>query len=161
VLVGETDTANVTEEKLWMIETNVDDASPQIVGHVMDRAFELGAKDCYFTPVQMKKNRPGVLLSILCDAEKKDQMFELLFTETTTIGVRSYQVNRQALEREIEAVETPYGPIDVKVARFHGRVVNEMPEFDQCREAALRAGVPLKEVESAARVAIKKHGKDQ
>ena len=161
VLVGETDTANVTEEKLWMIETNVDDASPQIVGHVMDRAFELGAKDCYFTPVQMKKNRPGVLLSILCDAEKKEQMFELLFTETTTIGVRSYQVNRQALEREIEAVETPYGPIDVKVARFHGRVVNEMPEFDQCREAALRAGVPLKEVESAARVAIKKHGKDQ
>jgi pyridinium-3,5-bisthiocarboxylic acid mononucleotide nickel chelatase len=159
VLVGETETATMSEEKLWMIETNVDDASPQIMGHVMDRAFELGAKDCYFTPVQMKKNRPGVLLSILCDAEKKDQMFELLFTETTTIGVRSYQVNRRALEREIETVETPYGSIDVKVAHFNGRVVNEMPEFDQCREAAQRAGVALKEVESAARLAIKKHGK--
>jgi uncharacterized protein (DUF111 family) len=138
-----------------MIETNVDDVSPQIIGHVMDRAFSLGARDCYFTPIQMKKNRPGVLLSILCDAETKPAMMELLFTETTTIGVRSYQVNRRALDRQMVTVETSYGPIDVKLANLNGRVVNVMPEFEQCRKAAERAGVALKEVEDAARLAIR------
>ena len=142
-----------------MIETNIDDVSPQIVGHVMDRAFELGARDCYFTPVQMKKNRPGVLLSILCDPQQKESLLELLFTETTTLGVRSYEVNRRALDREMVRVQTPYGVIDVKVARLNGRVVNEMPEFDQCREAAQRAGVPLKEVEESTRLALRNKAK--
>ena len=149
VMIGESDlTAN--DQKLWMIETNLDDVSPQVLGHVMDRVFELGAKDCYFTSAQMKKNRPGVLLSVLCDAEKKDAMMDLLFLETTTLGVRTYEVVRRALQRDIIAVETPYGKIDVKVATLNGKVVNAMPEFDQCREAAIKAGVPLKEVETAA-----------
>jgi uncharacterized protein (DUF111 family) len=139
-----------------MIETNIDDVSPQIIGHVMDRAFELGALDCYFTPVQMKKNRPGVLLSILCDILKKEAVMELLFTETTTLGVRSYEVERRALAREIVSVETRYGPIDVKVAHLNGHVVNEMPEFEQCRLAARKAGVPLKVVEEAVRLALAK-----
>ena len=155
VMIGESDSATAAEQTLWMIETNVDDVSPQIIGHVMDRAFSLGARDCYFTPIHMKKNRPGVLLSILCDAETKPAMMELLFTETTTIGVRSYQVNRRALDRQMVTVETSYGPIDVKVANFNGRVVNVMPEFEQCRKAAERAGVALKEVEDAARLAIR------
>ena len=149
VMVGESDLTG-NDENLWMIETNLDDISPQILGHVMDRAFELGAKDCYFTSVQMKKNRPGVLLSVLCDAEKKDAMMALLFVETTTLGVRTYEVIRRSLQRELVAVETPYGKIDVKVATLNGRVVNAMPEFEQCREAALKAGVALKEVEAAA-----------
>jgi len=159
VMVGQTDSVSTTEEKLLMIETNIDDVSPQIVGHVMDRAFELGARDCYFTPVQMKKNRPGVLLSILCDPEQKESLLELVFTETTTLGVRSYEVNRRALDREMVRVQTPYGVIDVKVARLNGRVVNEMPEFDQCREAAQRAGVPLKEVEESTRLALRNKAK--
>ncbi len=149
VMVGESGLKG-NDENLWMIETNLDDISPQILGHVMDRAFELGAKDCYFTSVQMKKNRPGVLLSVLCDAEKKDAMMDLLFRETTTLGVRTYEVVRRALQRDIVAVETAYGKIDVKVATLNGRIVNAMPEFEQCREAALKAGVPLKEVETAA-----------
>jgi uncharacterized protein (TIGR00299 family) protein len=154
VMVGQVH-GSATEEKLWMLETNVDDVSPQIIGHVMDRAFELGARDCYFTPVQMKKNRPGVLLSILCDTDRKDAMMEMLFSETTTLGIRSYEVGRRALERNIVRVETPYGPIDVKVAHLNGRVVNAMPEFDQCRQAAQRAGVPLKEVEDTTRLALR------
>jgi uncharacterized protein (TIGR00299 family) protein len=153
VMIGESG-PTVSNEKLLMIETNLDDISPQILGHVMDRAFELGAKDCYFTPVQMKKNRPGVLLSILCEVEKKDTMMDLLFLETTTLGVRTYEVLRRALQRDVVPVETPYGKIDVKVARLNGRVVNAMPEFEQCREASLRAGVPLKEVESAAQMSF-------
>jgi len=151
VLIGETEDTDATDERLWMIETNLDDASPQIVGHVMDRVLESGALDCFFTPVQMKKNRPGVLLSVLCDAAEKEGVMKLLFTETTTLGVRSYEVTRRALERSVVRVETPYGPIDVKVAYLDGRVVNEMPEFEQCRRAAAHANVPLKVVEEAAR----------
>jgi len=159
VFVGETSLA--TDERLWMIETNLDDASPQIIGHVMDRVLESGALDCFFTPVQMKKNRPGVLLSVLCGPDEKEGLMKLLFMETTTLGVRSYEVGRRALERSAVRVETQYGPIDVKVAHLDGRVVNEMPEFEQCREAATKANVPLKTVEEAARLAlakIREHG---
>ncbi|HKG78751.1 MAG TPA: nickel pincer cofactor biosynthesis protein LarC [Pyrinomonadaceae bacterium] len=159
VFVGETSLA--TDERLWMIETNLDDASPQIIGHVMDRVLESGALDCFFTPVQMKKNRPGVLLSVLCGPDEKEGLMKLLFMETTTLGIRSYEVGRRALERSAVRVETQYGPIDVKVAHLDGRVVNEMPEFEQCREAATKANVPLKSVEEAARLAlakIREHG---
>ncbi|HEX7332627.1 MAG TPA: nickel pincer cofactor biosynthesis protein LarC [Pyrinomonadaceae bacterium] len=153
VLLGETEDNTAADERLWMLETNLDDASPQIVGHVMDRVLDSGALDCFFTPVQMKKNRPGVLLSVLCGREEKEAVMRLLFMETTTLGVRSYEVTRRALQRSVVRVETQYGPIDVKVAHLDGRVVNEMPEFEQCRQAALHANVPLKVVEEAARVA--------
>jgi pyridinium-3,5-bisthiocarboxylic acid mononucleotide nickel chelatase len=160
VLLGETEAAGATDEQLWMLETNLDDASPQIIGHFMDRVLELGALDCFFTPVQMKKNRPGVLLSVLCGNDEKEAVMKLLFTETTTLGVRTYEVSRRALQRSIVRVETQYGPIDVKVAHLDGRVVNEMPEFEQCRQAAARANVAVKMVEDAARVAVAKtrHG---
>jgi uncharacterized protein (TIGR00299 family) protein len=154
VLIGETEASLPIDERLWMIETNLDDASPQIIGHVMDRVLDLGALDCFFTPVQMKKNRPGVLLSVLCAPGEKEAVMKLLFLETTTLGVRSYQVNRRALQRSVVRVETQYGPIDVKVAHLDGRVVNEMPEFEQCRQAARAADVPVKVVEDAARVAL-------
>jgi pyridinium-3,5-bisthiocarboxylic acid mononucleotide nickel chelatase len=156
VLLGETEVDDAASERLWMLETNLDDASPQIIGHVMDRMFEAGALDCYFTPVQMKKNRPGVLLSVLCKPEDKAALMNLLFTETTTLGIRSYEVERRALRRSVVRVETQYGPIDVKVAHLNGRVVNEMPEFEECRKAAIRANVPLKVVEEAARIALAK-----
>jgi uncharacterized protein (TIGR00299 family) protein len=158
VLLGETEAESDTgaDERLWMIETNLDDMSPQIIGHVMDRVFELGALDCYFTPVQMKKNRPGVLLSVQCGPEEREAVMKLLFTETTTLGVRSYEVERRALRRSMVRVETQYGPIDVKVAHLNGQVVNEMPEFEQCRKAAVTADVPLKVVEEAARIALAK-----
>lgn len=156
VLVGETEAAQATDERLWMLETNLDDASPQIIGHVMERVLELGALDCFFTPVQMKKNRPGVLLSVLCGPRKKEAVMKLLFLETTTLGVRSYEVLRRALQRSVVQVETQYGVIDVKVGHLNGRVVNEMPEFEQVRAAAAKANVPLKVVEEAARLALAK-----
>jgi pyridinium-3,5-bisthiocarboxylic acid mononucleotide nickel chelatase len=155
VLLGQTEADLATDERLWMIETNIDDMSPQLLGHVMDRAFELGALDCYFTPVQMKKNRPGVLLSVLCTGEEKETLMKLLFTETTTLGVRSYEVERRALRRSVMRVETAYGPIDVKVGHLNEQVVNEMPEFEQVKAAATRAGVPLKVVEDATRAALR------
>ena len=159
VMIGEDQSSDLAEsgfvaERLWMIETNMDDISPQILGHVMERAFELGALDCYFTSVQMKKNRPGVLLSILCRAAERSALSELLFSETTTLGVRAYEVERRALERALVAVETQYGSIDVKVAQLNGHIVKAMPEYEQCRQAARDAKVPLRVVEDAVRAAL-------
>jgi uncharacterized protein (TIGR00299 family) protein len=159
VMIGEVqaspnESAASTDERLWMLETNMDDISPQILGHVMERAFELGALDCYFTSVQMKKNRPGVLLSILCRAQQRSTLSELLFSETTTLGIRAYEVERRALQRKIVTVETQYGPIDVKVAQLNGHIVKAMPEYEQCRQAARVADVPLRVVEDAVRAAL-------
>ncbi len=162
VLVGEDQSiikGKPADERLWMIETNMDDISPQILGHVMERAFDLGALDCYFTSVQMKKNRPGVLLSVLSGDEQREILIEMLFAETTTLGVRAYEVERRALERSIVRVETQYGPIDVKVAQLNGHIVKEMPEYEQCRQAAREANVPLRVVEEAARTAFAKRGR--
>jgi uncharacterized protein (TIGR00299 family) protein len=160
VFVGLTeDAVAAVDETLLMIETNIDDISPQVIGYVMDRAFDLGALDCYFTHTQMKKNRPGMLLSILCQPGDREKFLQMLFAETTTIGARSYEVARRALTRETVRVETQFGAIDVKVAYINNGanngVVNAMPEFDQCREAAKKAGVPLREVQEAARVAYR------
>jgi pyridinium-3,5-bisthiocarboxylic acid mononucleotide nickel chelatase len=160
VFVGETEGATVHDETLLMIETNIDDISPQVVGYVMDRAFNLGALDCYFTNTQMKKNRPGILLSLLCRPDEREKFLEMIFAETTTIGARSYEVTRRALARETVRVETQFGAIDVKVAFINNGtsngVVNAMPEFEQCRAAAKKAGAPLREVQAAAREAYLK-----
>jgi uncharacterized protein (TIGR00299 family) protein len=158
VFVGQAeDTIATVDETLLMIETNIDDISPQIVGYVVDRAFELGALDCYFTHIQMKKNRPGMLVSILCRPGDREKFLQMLFAETTTIGARSYEVTRRALTRKTVRVETQFGAIDVKVAYLNGGagsgIVNAMPEFEQCREAAKNAGVALREVQEAARAA--------
>ncbi|MDX6528825.1 MAG: pyridinium-3,5-bisthiocarboxylic acid mononucleotide nickel chelatase [Blastocatellia bacterium] len=163
VFVGESDDApSAADETLLMIETNIDDISPQVVGYVMDRAFELGALDCYLTHTQTKKNRPGLLLSVLCQLADREKFLQMIFTETTTIGARSYEVARRALARETVRVETQFGPIDVKVAYLNGasanariEAVNAMPEFEQCRAAARKAGVPLREVQDSARAAYR------
>lgn len=144
------------DEELLMVETNVDDTSPQVLGHVLERAFELGALDCFFTHVQMKKNRPGVLVSILCRPTEREAVCDLLFTETPTLGVRHYPVSRRALEREAVTVETEFGTIAVKVGRHKGLVVSATPEFEECRAAALARGVPLRAVQEAARAAFRK-----
>ncbi len=159
VMVGESESvetraAGELDEKLLMIETNIDDASPQVVGNLMELALSRGALDCYFTPVQMKKNRPGVLVSILCRPDDKEALLELLFEETTTIGARSYEVERRALERETVTVETEFGPVDLKVALVGGCVKGATPEFEQCRAAARKAGVPWRAVEAAALAAF-------
>ena len=155
MLVGEIESAELNDETLLMLETNIDDMSPQLFGHVMDRAFELGALDCYLTSTQMKKNRPGVLLSILCRPADRERFLQMLFAETTTIGARSYEVSRRALARETIRVDTQFGPIDVKVARGSNGSLNVMPEFEQCRQAASNANVPLRKVQEAARDAYR------
>lgn len=158
VLIGEDSGLgnSPNDEKLLLLETNVDDMAGKVCGHVMERALELGALDCYFTPIQMKKNRPGVLLTILCRRADREKFMQLLFEETTTLGIRSHEVDRRALERQTVRVETRYGAIDVKVARLAGKVVNAMPEYEQCRQTARAANVPLRVVEEAAGAAFEK-----
>ena len=146
VMVGETTGAESSLERLLMLEANVDDMNPQICGFFAERAFSLGVLDVFFSPVQMKKNRPGVLLSVLCRPEQRDAVTELFFAETTTLGVRGHEVFRRALEREWIPVATPYGEVRVKVSRENGRVHNFSPEFEDCRRLAAENAVPLKKV---------------
>ncbi len=129
----------MTTEKIYKIETTLDDESPQVIGYVLERALELGALDAYTVAAQMKKNRPGVLLTLLARAADREVLTRLLLTETTTLGVRVEPSNRVVLKRKVHTVETKYGPIRVKVAA--GKAV---PEYEDCRSAARRAGVPLR-----------------
>jgi len=148
VFVGE-----LTEEQaneVTVLEAQIDDMSPEIAGHLQGRLREAGALDCYVTPVQMKKNRPGFLLTIICRPGLRPVLADLLFRESTTIGYRYHTAGREELERSIEEVETPYGTVGVKVARRGGRVVNAAPEYEDCLRAAEAAGVPLKTVRDAA-----------
>ncbi len=132
---------------LFLLETNIDDLSTQVLGFVMERAFDTGALDCWFTPIQMKKNRPATMISILCGADKKENLIELLYLETTTLGVRVSLVERNCLTREIVKIQTESDAVDVKIASYKGKIVNAKPEYEQIREIALKSKVPLREVE--------------
>lgn len=135
-------------DRLVVLETNLDDVSPEILGYVMETAFEKGVLDCWFSPIQMKKNRPATLLSLLCDPSRKEDFIELLIRETPTLGVRVREVDRICLSREIAAVETKYGKVPVKIAKFGDRVTNAKPEYEAMKEIAQRENVPLRDVEA-------------
>jgi hypothetical protein len=137
-------------DRVLVLQTEVDDASPQLLGPLLERLLARGALDAFFTPVQMKKGRPGVLVTVLADPERREALEELLFRETTTLGVRRQVWERTALERETTSVETAYGPIRVKIGRRGGTVYNAWPEFDDCQRAAEEKGVAVKEVLAAA-----------
>ncbi len=145
-----------TEEQgeLWMLECNIDDMNPEYYDHVLDRLLAAGALDAWLTPVQMKKNRPGTLLSVLCPPPLVLRLRELLFIETTTLGVRAYPVQRTALVRETISVATRYGEVAVKVAYFQGRPLRGKPEYEDCKRVALEQGVPLHAVYAEAQAAL-------
>jgi len=136
-------------ERLRLIETNIDDSTPQTLGYVLERTLELGALDCWITPVQMKKNRPASVLSVLARPEAETEIKRLIFTETSTIGLRVRDVARECLARSVRVVRTRFGDVDVKEAIFEGKVVNRKPEFDQITALAESNGVPVREVEKA------------
>jgi uncharacterized protein (TIGR00299 family) protein len=150
MIVGKTERVEKSTDELVLLETNIDDLSPQVLGFVMERAFEIGALDCWFTPIQMKKNRPAVMLSVLCESEKRAELTDLIYQETTTLGIRVRAVERECLEREFIKVETEYGLIDVKIGKLDGRVVNAMPEYEQVRRIALEKGIAFRTVRDAA-----------
>lgn len=149
-LVLGTIAAGVASEELIVLEANIDDANPELYGHAMERLFAAGARDVWFQPIQMKKNRPGVLLRVLADPALRDALASVVFRETTAIGLRVQAVQRLSLPRETVAVETDYGTVQVKIARAPDGTVNAAPEYESCRRLAAERGVPLKLVYQAA-----------
>lgn len=155
--IGEgTDVISVSEETVVVVETNIDDMNPQLCGFVMERAFALGALDVFMMPAQMKKDRPGVLLTILCKPADAETMIDLLLRETTTLGVRYYNTNRRVLERAVETVDTEYGAVRIKVALDGARTLHFHPEYEDCARLAIESKTPLIEVQAAANAAYRR-----
>lgn len=143
-------------DTVTVLETNLDDITAELLGHVLEKAFRLGALDVFHTPIQMKKNRPGVMLTILCMASEAETFGEFLLTETTAFGVRRSVAERWKLRREFVEVPTEVGTITIKLGRLNGTVVQAAPELESCRSVAAQAGLPLKRVlEIAAAAAAK------
>src|SRR5262249_43739892 len=149
LFLGETTESGATE-RIVTIECEIDDMNPQLFGPLMERLTEAGALDVLYAPVQMKKNRPGVLITVIAPPERREAIAAVLFTDTTTIGVRYQEVWRDRLDREVVSVETPVGPIRVKVSGRDGRVLNAAPEFDDCARVARETGRPIKDVQALA-----------
>jgi hypothetical protein len=151
VLLGEaTGLEDSEQEALDLLETTIDDMNPELYGYVLERLFASGALDAHLVPVIMKKNRPGIVLSVLCRPESTAGLRDLLFAETTTLGIRVQRVARSCLPRASETVETPWGPVRIKVARWGDGAAKAAPEYEDCRAAAQAHGVPLREVYAAA-----------
>ena len=138
--------AKTASETVTVLEANLDDLNPQVFGYVLDRLLEEGALDVFGVPVQMKKNRPGTLLTVLSKPEHAEKLTQLIFTETTTLGVRRREEARQALARRWENVRTPWGEVRMKIASMNGTVTNYAPEYEDCRKIAAEHHVPLKAV---------------
>jgi uncharacterized protein (TIGR00299 family) protein len=145
-------------DRVLVLETEVDDAAPQLLGPLVERLLAAGALDAFLTPVQMKKGRPGILVTVLCPPSEREAIEELLFRETTTLGVRRQEWERTVLERETATVETVYGPIRVKIGRRGGTIYNAWPEFEDCQRAATERKVAVKQVLAEALAAWRSGG---
>ena len=138
--------AKTQSDTISVLEANLDDLNPQVFGYVMDRLLEEGALDVFGMPVQMKKNRPGTLLTVLCKPHDAEKLIQLVFSETTTLGVRRREESRQTLARRWESVRTEWGEVRIKIASMNGTVTNYAPEYEDCRRIAAEHHVPLKTV---------------
>jgi uncharacterized protein (TIGR00299 family) protein len=144
-------------ETISVLEATLDDLNPQVFGYVVEQALAAGALDVFGTPVQMKKNRPGMLLTVLCRPEDRDGLAKLIFTETTTLGIRMRDERRAALLRRTETVDTRWGTVRMKVANLNGTVANFAPEYEDCRRIAEQHHLPLKQVmQEATRVYLER-----
>jgi uncharacterized protein (TIGR00299 family) protein len=152
IMIGEAAQKGVAgfDEEIAVIEANLDDMNPQIYGYFLEKALAAGALDVYTTPVQMKKNRPGTLLTVLCKPQDTNTLMSLIFAETTTFGARTYRAQRRTLPRESVTVTTSFGDVRMKVSRVNGRILHVAPEYDDCRKLAVEKNVPLQRVISEA-----------
>jgi uncharacterized protein (TIGR00299 family) protein len=149
VLLGR-EAAASSPTRVVVIECEIDDMNPQIFGVVMEQLYAAGALEVFYVPVQMKKNRPGTLLTVVAPPALRSAMSEIIFRETTTIGLRYSELDREVLKREVVNVATPLGPVRFKLAWRGGRLFNAAPEFDDCVRVAAERGLPVKEVYAIA-----------
>src|SRR5947208_2890718 len=161
IMIGEATEKTVAgfDEEISVIEANLDDMNPQIYGYFLEKALAAGALDVYTTPVQMKKNRPGTLLTVLCKPQDTNALMSLIFAETTTFGARTYRAQRRTLPREFVSVATNFGDVHIKISRVNGRILHVAPEYDDCRKLAVEKNVPLQRVISEALRAYETSGK--
>ncbi len=139
-----------TADQCLVLECNIDDMTPELIGCLFDRLLEGGVLDVFTTPVSMKKQRPGILLTVLCVPADREKTLDLIFRESTTFGVREYLTNRTVLDRSFQTVETPFGAVRIKIGRRKGETVTASPEIEDCRKCAAEGGVPVKNVYDAA-----------
>lgn len=158
IFIGET-SQKYEEDAAVLIEANIDDMSPQIYDHLLERLMKAGALDVFFTPVIMKKGRPGILLSALTDRQTLEKVIDTIFRETTSIGLRIKEVGRRKLPREIVEVETAFGKVRIKASRLGEEVLTISPEYDDCRRIATEKNIPLKKVMQAAKAEYMKRFK--
>jgi|YNPNPStandDraft_1061719.scaffolds.fasta_scaffold00209_13 uncharacterized protein (TIGR00299 family) protein len=144
LILGEGEPGSLRED--WVLEANIDDMNPEFCEHLAERLMSQGALDVSWSPLTMKKGRPGLLLRVLSEPHRRDAMAEIILRESTSIGVRFLPVLRRCLERRHEVAETPWGPVRIKVSHAGGEVLNALPEYQDCREIATRTGLPIKEV---------------
>jgi pyridinium-3,5-bisthiocarboxylic acid mononucleotide nickel chelatase len=152
-------TPRASRETITVLEANLDDLNPQVFGYLMDRLLEAGALDVFTTPAQMKKNRPGVLLSVLAKPEQADELTQIIFAESTTLGVRRREEQRQILARKWHSVSTRFGEVRIKLASLNGTVTSYAPEYEDCRRIATEHRVPLKIIMQEAVQEFLKSGK--
>lgn len=142
---------DATPTQVILLECNLDDMTGEALGHALERLLAAGALDVWYTPIYAKKNRPAVMLSVLCRASDDEQMTEMVLTETSSLGVRRRVVDRVICARETLIVQTPWGPVSCKVKRFNGRVLSVKPEYDDCARLASEHNLPLEQVTERAR----------
>jgi len=138
-----------------VVECNLDDISPQIIPYVIERLLAIGANDAWAVPIIMKKGRPAFTLKALCAKDLKAKVLDVIFAETTTLGVRFYEVERAALERRWETVATKWGEVRVKIGSKDGKILSVMPEFEDLRALAQKHGVPIKAIAQSAMAQVK------
>jgi pyridinium-3,5-bisthiocarboxylic acid mononucleotide nickel chelatase len=140
----------MTSTSVTVLETQIDDLNPQAIGYLFDRLFEQGALDVFTQAIGMKKSRPGILLTVICLPEQVPDLERLIFTETTTLGIRRSQQERTVLDRRFETVTTPQGPIAIKLAYHQGELLNVQPEYEDCAQLARQHNLPWREVHRRA-----------
>jgi len=148
-------------DRVTVIECEMDDMNPQLYGAAMDRLYAAGALEVFFVPIQMKKNRPGTLLSVIAPTERRAALSDVIFRETTTIGLRHYEMDRECLQRELVPIEIGIGTVRIKVATRDGRIVNAVPEYEDCAALAAAHHLPVKEVQAMALQAFGVHRTDR
>ncbi|MEW5924401.1 MAG: nickel pincer cofactor biosynthesis protein LarC [Candidatus Zixiibacteriota bacterium] len=154
VMIGEVVESDYETDTVTIVETNIDDMNPEFYEYVSEKLLKLGALDVYTSPIYMKKSRPATLLSVIVDNDKIDNILSVIFSETTTIGVRMHHAERMKLHREIVTASTKYGDVRVKISKYKDQVKNIAPEYDDCKKIAAEKNIPLKDIYDAAKKAV-------
>ena len=162
VMIGET-TSLYEQDEVWVVETNIDDMPGEHIGYLLEEVFHAGALDGYIMPIQMKKSRPGSLISVIVEDKNLSKIEDVIFYQSTTFGIRKYKTSRRKLSRKLVNVQTEFGMIQVKIGLFNGKIRNVVPEHEECKKIAAERGLPLKLVyqvtQEAARQSILNHNK--